>query len=98
MVTVAERIKYKHLCEKEYGLSQGNGPVAVDPKAAAAKARKVVKKSDGFSGGERDLYKEFAQIQRRRQKEAEAEEQARKTFLQEKEYDSAPKANFILKN
>jgi len=29
IVTVAERIKAKKLCEEEYGLSQGSGPVAV---------------------------------------------------------------------
>jgi len=29
IVTVSERIKAKKLCEEEYGLSQGSGPVAV---------------------------------------------------------------------
>lgn len=30
VVTVAERIKAKHICEEEYGLQQGSGPVAVN--------------------------------------------------------------------
>ena len=48
VVTVAERIKAKVICEEEYGLSQGSGPVAKKEKAA-----KIAKsKGDGFSLGE----------------------------------------------
>lgn len=57
IVTVAERIKAKQICEEEYGLSQGNGPAAV-VRDDGYKMKKV--KTDGFSKGEKDLYKEYA--------------------------------------
>jgi hypothetical protein len=62
IVTVAERIKAKQICEEEYGLSQGNGPAAVI-RDDGFKPKKI--KTDGFSKGERDLYREFGGIQRR---------------------------------
>ena len=59
VVTVAERIKAKKICEEEYGLSQGAGPVA----KKADKGAKIVKvRTDGFSKGEKDLYKEHTKI------------------------------------
>jgi len=62
VVTVAERIKAKKICEEEYGLSQGSGPVA----KKADKGSKLQKvRNNGFSKGENDLYKEFGQIKRR---------------------------------
>lgn len=59
IVTVAERIKAKKICEEEYGLSQGNGPAALI-KDEGYKKSKI--KTDGFSKGEKDLYKEYGGI------------------------------------
>ena len=54
VVTVAERIKAKKICEEEYGLSQGSGPVAKQANKGSD-LKKV--RTDGFSTGEKDLYK-----------------------------------------
>ena len=54
IITVAERIKAKKICEEEYGLSYG---------AKAAKTQETFvnknKKGNGFSTGEGDLYRGF---------------------------------------
>lgn len=54
------------------------------------------KRKDGFSGGELDLYAEYNQIMARKKAAEEAEEALLKSFLQEKKYDSAPVANFVV--
>jgi hypothetical protein len=44
------------VCEEDYGLTVGSGPIAKKP------AQHVVEKvkGDGFSTGEKDLYREFS--------------------------------------
>ena len=64
MVTIAERIKAKRVCEQEYGLFYGTGPSAKKT-ATAGKKEKKASKGDGFSTGERDLYREYASLQKR---------------------------------
>ena len=71
IVTVAERIKAKRVCENDYGLSYGSGPIAKQPSQVGL--LKKGPKTDGFSKGERDLYKEFDQIKLREQEQKEAE-------------------------
>lgn len=61
IVTVAERIKAKKICEEEYGLSQGAGIAAKTQKTFVNKS----KKGNGFSTGEKDLYREFGTLQKR---------------------------------
>ena len=87
IVTVAERIKAKKICEEEYGLSQGNGPAAV-LKDDGFKMKKL--KTDGFSKGERDLYTEFGGIQKRNKLEKEAELEATRKFFEMKTYEGIP--------
>ena len=60
IVTVAERIKAKRICEEEYHLTQGAGPVAVNKQHRFKKGPK----GDGFSMGEKDLYKNYSKIMR----------------------------------
>jgi len=62
VVTVAERIKAKVVCEEEYGLSYGSGPAS---KKGGDKAKLAKVKGDGFSRGERDLYQQHGKIQKR---------------------------------
>jgi len=88
IVTVAERITAKKLCEEEYGLSQGSGPVAVTT-TKQIKPKKV-RKGDGFSAGERDLYGEYSRIQKRTQAEHEAELEKTRLFFQTKTYTGIP--------
>jgi len=56
VVTVAERIKAKSLCESEYGLTQGTKKAAkvIDKGPIITK-----RKGNGFSQGETDLYREY---------------------------------------
>jgi len=86
MVTVAERIKAKRICEEDYGLSQGSGPVA--KKQKGAKLARV--KGDGFSTGERDLYREHGQIQKRMDDEKLAEMERTRLFFETKTYTGIP--------
>lgn len=86
IVTVAERIKAKRICEDEYGLSQGSGMAA----KAAETFKSVKKKTDGFSNGERDLYKEFGTIERRFANEMEAEAERTRKFFEAKTYTGIP--------
>jgi hypothetical protein len=57
VVTVAERIKAKKICEEEYGLSYA-ATSAKTFKSLVPKSKKV-----GYSTGEKDLYREFNQLQ-----------------------------------
>ena len=78
VVTVAERIKAKAICEKEYNLVQGNGkaPVVRDT------GPKITKKTgNGFSKGEKDLYKEYGDIQKRLEQTKQAEMEATRKFF-----------------
>jgi hypothetical protein len=47
-------------------------------------------KTDGFSKGEKDLYKEFGGIQKRIQGEKEAEMEATRKFFEKKTYEGIP--------
>ena len=47
-------------------------------------------KTDGFSKGEKDLYREFGGIQKRIQKEKEAELEATRKFFEMKTYEGIP--------
>ena len=84
MVTVAERIKAKKICEEEYGLSYG---------ATSAKTQKIFvpkKGKIGFSTGEKDLYRDFNQLQKRDQNEKEAEMERTRKFFEQKTYTGIP--------
>ena len=87
VVTVAERIKAKLICEKEYNLVQGNGkaPVVRDT------GPKITKKTgNGFSKGEKDLYREYGQIQNRFEQTKKAEMEATRKFFETKTYEGIP--------
>mmetsp|Transcript_6760 Transcript_6760/g.11349 ORF Transcript_6760/g.11349 Transcript_6760/m.11349 type:complete len:175 (+) Transcript_6760:246-770(+) len=88
IVTVAERIKAKRICEEEYGLSYGSGPVAKKPNAM--RLEKKGKKSDGFSKGEKELYKEYGAIQKRIHEEKQAEMERTRKFFETKSYSGIP--------
>lgn len=104
VVTVQERIKAKRICEDDYGLSQGSGPVAKSGATGESPLKKKNtqkgngKKKDGFSAAEKDLYREYNQIQKRIEKENAEEEERRKQFLATRTYESAPTPNFIIQN
>lgn len=86
IVTVAERIKAKKICEEEYGLSQGAGIAAKTQKTFVNKS----KKGNGFSTGEKDLYREFGTLQKRDQAEKEAEMEKTRKFFETKTYTGIP--------
>ena len=77
VITVAERIKAKRICEEEYHLTQGSGPVAVNKKQRFKKGPK----GDGFSMGEKDLYNNFIKIVKRQEEEKEAELEKTRLFF-----------------
>jgi hypothetical protein len=77
VVTVAERIKAKQVCELDYGLNQGSKSA---PKVTQAYQIKKAK-GNGFSTGEKDLYREFGQLkQRDKQDELDAMERTKQFF------------------
>ena len=88
MVTIAERIKAKQICEQEYGLTQGNKPAP----RITTKFPTVIKypKGDGFSKGERDLYREIAQLDRQKLKKENEELEKTKEFFKAKTYSGIP--------
>ena len=67
MITIAERIKAKRICENEYGLNQGSKPAP----RITTKFPTVIKypKGNGFSKGETDLYREIAKLDRKKMQE-----------------------------
>ena len=99
VITVQERIKAKKICEDDYGLSQGSGPVAKSASGDSTLKKSTLKggkKKDGFSAAEKDLYREYNVIKKRTEKENADEEERRKAFLATRTYDAAPTPNFIL--
>ena len=67
-------------------MSQGSGPAA-----KTTQTTKIVKKkTDGFSKGEKDLYREHGQIQKRFQDEREAELERTRKFFETKTYTGIP--------
>jgi len=64
MITIAERIKATQICEQEYGLTRGSKPAA----RITTKFPTVIKypKGDGFSKGERDLYREIGKLDKKK--------------------------------
>lgn len=94
LVTVSERIKAKKLCEEEYGLTQGAGPVAVTKKSMVIKT----KKGDGFSKGEKDLYREQRHIEKRFQNEKNAEMEKTRQYFEKKSYEGLPSPTMKTKN
>ena len=87
MVTVAERIKAKKICEQEYGLTQGSGPA---PKVAKNEPIITKAKGNGFSKGEKDLYKEFGDITKRKKHEEELELEKTRKYFETKSYSGIP--------
>jgi hypothetical protein len=78
VVTVAERIKAKRICENEYGLNQGAKKAAVVRDKGPIISKKV---GNGFSTGEKDLYRAMETLEKRKeQEEIEAQERTRKFF------------------
>ena len=88
IVTVAERIKAKIICEEEYGLSYGSGPVAKKGGQQPLKLKKP--KTDGFSKGEKDLYREFGHIKKREAQGKEEELERTRKFFEKKTYTGIP--------
>ena len=86
VVTVAERIKAKRICEEEYHLTQGSGPVAVNKQQRFKRGPK----GDGFSKGEKDLYKNYNVIVKKQEEEKEAELEKTRLFFKKKEYTGIP--------
>ena len=84
VVTVAERIKAKKICEQEYGLSYGGRSTKTN-KATIPLPNKV-----GFSTGEKDLYMEFGRLKKRDQLEKEAELERTRRFSETKTYEGIP--------
>jgi hypothetical protein len=56
IVTVAERIKAKHICEIDYGLTQGSKKA---PKSTAKVPEIIKGKKNAFSKGENYLYYDY---------------------------------------
>ena len=67
-------------------MTQRSGPVAVNKKERF----KAGPKGDGFSMGEKDLYKNFNKIAKRQEEEKEAELEKTRLFFQKKEYTGIP--------
>ena len=91
VVTIAERIKAKTICEREYSLNQGSKPAP----RITTKFPTVIKypKGDGFSKGERDLNFEIAKLEKRKkQDEIDAMERT-KEFFKLKTYEGIPVPN-----
>ena len=87
IVTVAERIKAKEICENEYGLNQGSKKAAV----ISNKQPKLVKyRGDGFSKGERDLYNAHNTLEKRYKKEEEEAAERTRKFFETKSYSGIP--------
>ena len=85
-MTVAERIKAKRVCEEDYGLTYGSGPVAVVKKPRFKRGPKT----DGFSTGEKDLYRAFGEIKQRERAAEEAEMEKTRLFFLKKTYEGMP--------
>ena len=83
-----ERIKAKKVCEENYGLSRGHGGASAataspskSPKKKSKNSMLIKPNKSGFSGGEKDLYREYNQIMKSRAAEEVAAEELRKSFL-----------------
>ena len=83
IVTVAERIKAKEICEREYGLNQGSKPA---PKSTKKVPQIIKGKGNGFSKGEKDLYREFGDIKKREHLEETQAMERTKKFFETKTY------------
>lgn len=59
IITIAERIKAKIICERDYGLSYGTANTSPSKKKSVT----TYKKGDGFSKGETHLYEDYRTIQ-----------------------------------